>query len=422
MNILVISHLFPTPTDPTSGIFVLEQLRALRKRGVEATVIVPTPWVPRPLRFLRRAQRYNAIPLRSQIDGFTVEYPRVFALPASFLFSWYGLFWYLTCRNLVRFYAKRGACELIHAHMAMPDGFAAIFFGRETKLPVVCTMHGEDINDYPFRNRLIRWATAWTLRNTARLIAVSSDLRTNAVSLADGLTIDVIRNGADATQFQPLSKEEARLKLGIPLNVRVILFVGYLVVEKSLEDLLSAFAALSCQNVLLYMVGDGYLRTSLEALAASMGLHGKCIFVGYQQHDRVPIWLSAADCLVLSSTTEGSPTILAEAMMCRVPVVATAVGGVPEIVKHGQTGYLAPPRDPISLSKAIATALDADATESIVAAAEAQARTRLTWDANAEETLRVYRDVLAVQRAVTVEPHPQDVVPSHRSPQQGTSI
>jgi glycosyltransferase involved in cell wall biosynthesis len=409
VRILVISHLFPNRLDPTSGIFVLEQLRALRELGVEATVIVPTPWIPKPLRFLRRAQKYNGIPSRSQIDGFTVEYPRVPALPASYLFVLYGFFYYARCRYLLRSYIKDGSYDLIHAHMVMPDGFGAALLGREFGLPIICTMHGEDINDYPLRNALIRWATAWTLRRMAGLIAVSADIGRNALRLAGRQGITVAHNGADADQFTARSKLEARAALGIAPEIKVVLFVGYLVVEKSIEDLLSAFAALPRQDTFLYIVGDGYMKSSLVALAKSLRLADKCIFAGYRAHEEIPAWLSAADCLVLSSTTEGLPTILAEAMMCRVPVVATAVGGVPEIVTDGVTGYLVPPKDSAALAKAIATVLDSDGIDSIVGTAAAHARAKLTWNANARTTLAVYRDVLSVRGAansVEMPAHP----------------
>jgi len=192
---------------------------------------------------------------------------------------------------------------------------------------------------------------------------------------------------------------EARAALGISPEIKVVLFVGYLVIEKSIEDLLSAFAALSRQDTFLYIVGDGYMKSSLVALAKSLALGERCIFAGYRKHDEIPAWLSAADCLVLSSTTEGLPTILAEAMMCRVPVVATAVGGVPEIVTHGVTGFLVPPKDSAALAKTIATVLDADGIDSVVETAAAQARTELTWNANARITFTVYQDVLSVSGA-----------------------
>ena len=282
---------------------MLEQLRALRKRGVEATVIVPTPWIPKPLRFLRRAQKYNAIPPRAEIDGFAVEYPRVLILPGEFLFVLYGFFHYLRLRYLLRS-MKRSPFDLIHAHMVTPDGFAAILLSRASRLPVICTMHGEDINDYPQRSRLIRWATAWTLRRMNGLIAVSADMRTKARRLSNTRDVTVVHNGADATQFRSQSKAEARARLGISLDIKVVLFVGHLVVEKSLEDLLLAFAALPQHHTRLFIVGDGRLRGSLVALAKRLGLEETCIFAGYQPHHMIPTWLSAADCLVLSSKTE----------------------------------------------------------------------------------------------------------------------
>jgi teichuronic acid biosynthesis glycosyltransferase TuaC len=398
VKILVISHMFPNPSDPTSGIFVLEQLRALRKLGVEATVLVPTPWVPSLLRFLRRAQKYRGIPYRDNVDGFTVEYPRVLFLPASHLFLLYGFFHYLRFRPILRDYLKHGKYELIHAHTTMPDGLAAVLLGREFAMPVICTVYGSDINLYPLWSRFTQWATSWVLRKSTGVIAVSADLRNSVIRLAGDRDVAIAHNGADSDQFAPSSKREARAKLGIATQIKVVLFVGYLCAAKSIVDLLRAFAALSRPDTLLYLVGDGDLKVSLMELANSLSLQETCIFVGHRPHSDIPTWLAAADCLVLCSTSEGLPTILAEAMTCGVPVVATAVGGVPEIVKHGVTGYLVRANDPAGLAKAIDTVLDSDCTE-IVKQAEALARTKLTWDGNARTTLGIYHDALSVTSA-----------------------
>jgi glycosyltransferase involved in cell wall biosynthesis len=178
--------------------------------------------------------------------------------------------------------------------------------------------------------------------------------------------------------------------------------VGYLVMEKAVDDLLNAFASVTESDVMLCVVGDGNLKRPLMELAERLGLGTKCLFAGHQAHGRIVEWLSASDCLVLSSLTEGLPTIIPEAMMSRLPIVATAVGGIPEVVKDGVTGFLVPPGDREALASTITKVLrGVRGLEDVALRAEAYARSNLTWEFNAEQTLMAYQAVVRQSLAVT---------------------
>ncbi len=409
MRALVLSQMFPSPCDPTAGIFVLEQIKALRRAGVETVVIAPTPWIPAPMRFLKRAQKYLAVPRRHVVDGIEVEYPPTLELPGGRFFWLYGFFQYLRCRSLVRAIMRQHPIDLIHAHTIMPEGFAAVLLGREFHLPVVCTVHGGDISDYPFRSRPTLWATRWALRSVGHVIAVSDKLRNETRQLFDR-DVHLARNGADANSFAATAKPEARTRLRLPLDKKIVIFIGYLVAEKGLEHLLRAFARLDQPDTLLYLVGDGYLRDALIAKSRELGIGDRVVFAGKKPHHEIPLWLSAADCLVLSSVSEGLPTILAEAMICGTPVIATAVGGIPEIIRDGETGLLVSSRDAEALSGAIGKILsDPAGAERMSDSARAFARTHLTWEANAEATIKVYREAIRQRLATAARPATQEI-------------
>lgn len=409
MRAIVISKWFPTPYIPNSGVFVLEQIKALRRLGIEvALVIAPTPWAPRWLSFLARFRKYQCIPRRSEQEGFKVEHPRVLNLPGDRLFFLYGLFFYLRCRRILRKLLKEQEIDLIHAHTSMPEGFASVLLGREFRLPVVCTLHGGDINDVlpPFaihsKRRLALVAVKWALRNLKHLIAVSRDLSLKAESLRGDSEsgIAVARNGADLDVFQPINKIEARKTLALPLESWLFVFVGGLVTDKGIPFLLQAFARARVPNTLLYLVGAGRKEQELRAQCQSLGVEEACVFVGARPHAEVPLWLSACDCFVLSSLTEGSPTILSEAMLCRAPIVATRVGGVPELIQDGETGLVVPSKDEGSLARAMEFMMNnRNAAEKMAFNAESYAKENLTWDANARKTLEVYRAAINHNRA-----------------------
>lgn len=392
MNVLLLSHMFP----PSSGSFVLEQTKALRNLGVCFQVLAPTPWAPPFVRIWRRFRRYDFVPAQANIDGFSVDYPRIVCFPGKRLFYLYGVTYYLRCRWIVRRLIKEKKIDLIHAHTIMPDGFAAVLLGREFKLPVVCTVHGSDIIVYPQQSRMTHWATRWALQGLTRLIAVSSDLEKKALALARTAGVRVIHNGADPAVFKTWSKAEAREKLGLPPDKKVVLFLGHLTSVKGVEYLLNAVSRLPHSKLMLALVGDGDLRLDLVAMAKKLGISDVCKFTGHRPHDEIPLWLSAADCLVLPSMSEGLPTVLVEAMWCRTPIIATRVGGIPEIVKSGQTGLLVEPRDSEALAHAIDQILsNPDRAAAMAEQAEIFAGENLTWAMNAKKTLGEYETAVA---------------------------
>ena len=395
MTVLVLSHMFPNELDAGAGIFVLEQIRALRKSGVDVLVVSPTPWAPRALRFLPSVRKYMNIPQRSVVDGFSVERPRVLTLPKKHGFALSGVMYYLSCRRLLRRFIRKTKIDVIHAHTLLPDGFAAVLLGREFHIPVVCTAHGSDVNVYPFTSRLVRRATTWALHHLDRVITVSDNLRSQAIALGGSPAITVIHNGADTASFKAIEKSYARNTLGLPATGKVVCFVGFLREEKAVEYLLEAFALLGKPDTTLCLVGDGPLKKTLQNRARDLAIIERCVFAGNRPHNEIPLWLSASDCLVLCSLSEGLPTVLPEAMLCKVPVIATPVGGVPEIVRHGETGLLVRPRDSAAITHALHLLLtNPELSAKLATNAEQFARNSLTWDVNALRTRAIYDDAI----------------------------
>lgn len=391
MTILVLSQIFPNQCQPGAGMYVREQVRALRALGVKVTVVSPVPYAPSWLKFWPRVRKFSTIPQRAVIDGLTVEYPRIPILPDGRLFYASGFSYYLGVRKLVRKYVREERVSLIHAHSVMPDGFAAVLLGREFRVPVVCTGHGSDVHSYPDTHRLTRKATRWVLQKADKVVMVSEALRARAITISDAKAMMIVRNGADPAVFRRIPRSEARAHLGLAPDKRIVLFVGTLREIKGIPYLLEAVSQLA--DVHLCLIGDGELRQEMEHTAEQLGLEARCRFLGQRPHEELPLWYSAADCLCISSVMEGLPTILPEAMMCGTTVVATAVGGIPEVVKNGETGLLVPPRDPKSLSHAISAVLEnADLEAALSSKAQSQAIRDLTWEGNARAMVALYEE------------------------------
>jgi glycosyltransferase involved in cell wall biosynthesis len=170
----------------------------------------------------------------------------------------------------------------------------------------------------------------------------------------------VVPNGVDLNKFRLMARQEARRQLGLDDDKRYLLYVGRLVAVKGLDLLLDAFAQLvqNQRDVELVLVGDGAERHVLAQRATTLGIRDKVHFVGAQPHERIVLWMNAGDVFCLPSHKEGLPTVLLESLACGTPVVATSVGGIPEVVADGQVGHLVHSRDPREMAACIEEVLE----------------------------------------------------------------
>lgn len=247
--------------------------------------------------------------------------------------------------------------DLITTH-SVKSHFLLWRSGLSKKYPWLAFHHGYTTTDRKMRlyNRLDRWS----LPKADRVVTVCHAFAHN-LSAITNIPVDRIlvqhnavrpKQAASADSVQTL-----REKLGLAADERVILSVGRLSQEKAHADLIAAFAQLSKTNPNLKLViaGDGPERSPLESLSRQIGDGERIVFAG-QVSDVQPFY-GLADIFVLPSHREGSPNALLEAMAAGVPVVATTVGGVPEIVTDGENALLVPPHDISAMAQAVARVL-----------------------------------------------------------------
>lgn len=399
MRVLFLSHMFPNQSNPQHGIFVFEQIKALVNLGVSVQVISPLPWVPWGFRRVERWKKYQGIPYKEIISGVPVIRPRMVSLPGGKFFYFSGFFYYLACCRIAQAMMKQQSFDLIHSHTIMPDGFASVLLGRQLKLPVICTIHGSDINIYPYRHPLILRATKRAIRQLDGCITVSQRLRERLMELCGHVPVEVkvIYNGADPNLFSPISKEEARKSLGISYGGDVLLYVGNLKEVKGVAYLIDAFGKMRDQQreSRLYIVGDGRERNALEEMVKRRLLSKNIVFIGRRPHREIPIWFSAADCLIMPSLSEGFPTLLSEAMLSETPIVGTSVGGIPELLLDSVTGLVVPPKNTDMLAKAIKLLIkNKDLARQLAYQGKQKAYPKFTWEYNAHRTFGFYQSII----------------------------
>jgi N-acetyl-alpha-D-glucosaminyl L-malate synthase BshA len=269
--------------------------------------------------------------------------------------------------------------DIIHAHYAIPQGFAGVLIKKVRKKPMVLTVHGSDLTILG-GSPLIRPLLKWILNRTDRIIAVSNYLKTLLLELdVPEEKISVIYNGVD--QQDPAGGGEKR-----------IIYIGALVHQKGVDVLLNGFKKIkeTHPDLKLVIVGDGPERENLEGLAEKLGLT-IIEFTGYLEDlDQV---FTSQSILVLPSRKEGFGIALLEAMARGVPVVASKTGGVLEIVEDGRNGLLFSKEHPESLADAVIKLLDNSKLRTRIVKGGLKTAEKFSWDKMAEETDVVYDEL-----------------------------
>jgi glycosyltransferase involved in cell wall biosynthesis len=249
-------------------------------------------------------------------------------------------------RALREQYAAHGP-DIVHTHGYLADVLGAIS-ARAERARLVSTVHGFTGGDR--KNRVYEWLQRKAYSWFAGVIAVSRTVRDRIVGAGvDGNRVHTIRNAWSA-DVAPMPRDEARRSLAVPAGAFSMIWAGRVSHEKGLDVLVRALPALWDLNVHLTVLGDGPERARVEALASRLGVGHRVTWAGVVP--AAAALLRAADVMVLSSRTEGTPIILLEAMAAGVPIVATAVGGVPDVVSRSEA-MLVDGEDSVALADAL---------------------------------------------------------------------
>lgn len=393
MKVLVFTSLYPNNVWPNHGVFVKERMTQFaRYDGSDIKVIAPVPYFP-PININWRWQ-FSRVARQETRDGVEVYHPRYFLTPKVGM-ALYGWLVFFSVLPLVQRIRKTFAFDLIDAHYVYPDGFAAIQLGRFFEKPVVVSARGSDVNLYRTLP-LIRRLLCYVLRKADRVIAVSQALRAAMIELGTPEhKICHIPNGVDPGKFYPLPSGQSRRTLSLA-DKRTILSVANLNANKGFDFLIRAFKILveepGAEPMQLVIVGEGPFRGELESMITALRLEAHVRLVGAVHHGELRQWYSAADVFCLASEREGWPNVILESLACGTPVVATSVGGIPEIIRSENEGLLTE-RDEIKLAAALRSALRRRwPAEQLAAYAR-----NYSWEHTAAAVQSVFESVLAAK-------------------------
>lgn len=387
--------MYPSTFNEVSGIFVHEQVKALKEKGVKIKVVSPAPRTPFPInKVSKKWKKYSMIPEFTNWEGVPVWYPRYLTFPKALFFASSGKRMYRGIKNLVKKLYRDFKFDLIHAHVALPDGYAAMELAQDLDIPFVVTIHGADLYITIKKNTECLYALKQVFKRADRIILVSNELKkilSNYFEVSDKLL--VIGNGI------PINKVYTCKDKVDPSNNKgfMLLSVSYLIERKGIDYNLRAFSKLSNKYPKLkYIIaGDGVEKNKLQELAKELEVYERVEFTGMLSHDDVLKYMKEADIFSLPSWNEAFGVVYIEAMACGKPIIGCEGEGLEDFVRNFETGLLVKPKDVNSLVEAMDFLLsNPDKAKEIGERGRKLVLDNYTWEKNAEKTIRVYQEVL----------------------------
>ncbi len=392
-KLLVYCSLFPSHKRPNAGVFIRERMFRVGQH-LPIIVVSPVPWFP-----LQGIIRFWKPHFRPQPDKFEIQqgvhvyFPRFLSIPGLFK-SWDGFF--MALGSAMTLFKLKKEFNIIDAHFAYPDGYAASLLGKWFKLPVTITLRGTEVPLAKMPGRKVRMMQA--ISCATRVFSVADSLKQHVVALGgDADKIRVVGNGVDINKFYPLDRRQERAQLKIPVGAKVLISVGALVERKGFHRVIEILPELvKIYPDLIYLIvgGDspeGNIKDKLLQQVTILKLENNVRFLGALSSELLNKPLSSADIFVLATANEGWANVFLEAMGCGLPVVTTDVGGNKEVVKSDELGIVVPFAEPHALLYALQQALEKSwDKESIIRYAQENA-----WDTRVDILLEEFEKIVA---------------------------
>jgi glycosyltransferase involved in cell wall biosynthesis len=358
LKLLLITNLFPTPVDPVRGVFIHQLVQEL-KSWCDIVIICPLPWFPhlQLLSFLKKWYPFSLVPKMYYVDGIKVYSPKYVIFP-HFSEAVHSVLMFFSVLKTALKLHQQFRFDAINAQWLYPDGVVSYWLSKILKLVIVVSALGCDVNLF-LEQKEKKFQIVNMLKHAEAITVVSEDMKHRLLEeVVQEQKISVIPNGVNTRIFCLRDKEVCRQKLAIPQNGTILLFVGRLLDLKGVTYLIEAARQLAekQQEFTLYMVGEGEQRQRYEEAVAEHHLSDHVRFVGSKGHHEIALWMGACDVFCLPSLREGCPNVVLEALSCGRPVVASRVGGIPDVVCE-QSGVLVEPADSQALCEALYLAL-----------------------------------------------------------------
>ena len=384
MRVLYLTGMYPTKEYPQKGIFCHEQVKALVRLGIEVTVAVPVPF-------------YSLEMKKWEYEGICIIYVPYFKFPKAFCFQNSGKF----LSKAIKKYVSVEEYDIIHAHVALPEGQAAMLLSEEYHIPYIVTIHSLDVfmdDDYQ------HYKNCWKIVNSCKNVYKGA----NAVTGVSQKVIDrvcqieslreksfVVYNGVDVRKFHPYEGiiNESGFR---------IVSIGNLVPLKGHDITIKAFSRLvkkGYKDLRLTIYGRGYLQQDLKEIVAEEGMEDRIDFKGYVPYDLIAEDLPQYDLFVLPSWFEAIGCVYLEAMASGVLPIGCLGNGIDEVIVHDYNGWLVRPHNIDDVENIIESAINEKASPKYLQMRENAICTvveRYTWEKSSQELVKIYEKIKSV--------------------------
>lgn len=395
MKIGVITSAYPEFEDDPHGIFVHRLMKEISKQGHEVHILAPytgkkTKYVLEGVHVERfhyfYPKRFQNLCGRSGMIDNVKEGVLVKLQVLTFLFF-----------NIIHSLRKLNNMDVVHVQWPIPNGLGALFLKKIYRIPYINTIHGEEV--YLSKRYHTVFALKWFVNNSVKTITNSSATLDSCLKAGlEKQKLNIIPFGADTDFFKPL-------KIPKDKTVFHILAVGYLIERKGFEYLIKAVKEVlkEHENVHLTIVGSGPLEKRLKDIIKELNLETNAEIIKNVSDNELLHLYNSSDLFVLPSivdsqgNTEGLGVVLLEAMACRLPVIGSDTGGIPDIIQNGKNGLLVAEKDVLGLSNAILNLIEnEDLREELAVNGYNKVREKFSWEKIAERYVEIY-DLLSKQ-------------------------
>ena len=388
MKVLVLSHMYPHLNNPNSGTFVHEQVVELQKQGVEVVVLCTLSKSAKALTYIsKKWKNYYEQPAFTELDGVPVHFDNYLVIPRNFFYHTSGTRMYNGIVDKATRLHKEHQFDLIHAHVALPDGYAAIKIGEKLNLPVVTTIHGQDVQTVIHKSEPCKNKIEYVIDQSDATVFVSTKLlKLKEQHLTTKNDRSVVINNGLPTMFNPTNE------IRKSNDLTHLLSISNLKNTKGLNYNLKVLSQLKKEGYTFHysIVGEGEERGNLEALVTSYQLENEVSFLGLLKREEVLHQIQQSDIFTMPSWQEGFGMVYIEAMSQGLPIIACRGEGIEDVVTDGENGYLVKPKDHLELKERLAQLLkDADLRREI----GENARDTVNRNFTLSKTVRRLRDL-----------------------------
>jgi len=394
-KVLELSHLYPVSYNHRIGMAIHLPMRAMGKLDCEVRMVTPIPWSPFPInRITKDWKSYSEVPVLGRIDNVAVYYPRYLLFPKDIFKPLSGYLMYIGIKKLIENIYTGFPFEIIHAHMAIPDGQAAVLLAKKFRKPLVVTVRGTDINYTAKRSKSCFMALQNVLKE-ANIVIVPNPRIKKGVDDMFGVISTTICNGIDMESvLYPDMNECLRNKYA---SKTIILSVSDLIPLKAIDYNIKAIHALikKHNNLLYIIVGDGPIRMELEKLVKTLHLSDYVEFVGAKSHAEAMMYMSTCDIYCMPSWQETFGLSYLEAMAHGKPVIGCRGQGMDSLLLQDRCGLLAEPKNIESLVSVLNYLIEnPEEAKAMGNRGFDIVRSKYTHESNAKQLLSVYQHVL----------------------------